>query len=65
MADTRGFPPLSDDLDHSDNFVVESLSLNMLQMFTVVNMKPASSLTWLEPAQTWSTTVAQSHAWQQ
>lgn len=65
MTGTRDFPPLSDDLDHSYTFAVVSLSLNMLQMFTVVDMKPAASLTWVKPIETSRVTAAQSHAGQQ
>lgn len=57
MTDTRIFPPLRDDLDHRDTFVVVSLSLNMLQMLTVVDMKPASPLTRVEPVEYHSSTV--------
>lgn len=52
MTATRGFPPVSDDLDHSDTLVVVSLSLNMLHMCTMVDMKPASSLTQVQPVET-------------
>jgi len=65
MTDTSGFPPLSDDLDHSDSLVVVSLSLSMVQMFTVAGMKPAPSQTWVEPAETQCVTAAQSHGGQQ
>lgn len=49
MTDTRGFPTLSDDLDHSDTSVVVSLSLNMLQMLIVVDRQPASPVRQVEP----------------
>lgn len=67
MTDRRAFPPISDNLDQCDTFAFVNFSLNMLQMFSVVEMKLASSLTSLAGCSLWrqSITVTQSPAGQQ